>query len=52
MRVYAKCLDGEEEAARHRIGSELGIATDPPAAPSATEEDPEDDGQAPVPVPA
>jgi hypothetical protein len=48
MKVYAKCLDGEEETARHRIGSALGL---PEAAPS-TEDDDGDDGQAPVPVPA
>lgn len=37
MRVYAKCVYGQEEAARRRVEAALGLppAADEPAAPSA-----------------
>jgi hypothetical protein len=28
MKVYAKCVDGQEEAARHRVEAALGLVED------------------------
>jgi hypothetical protein len=29
LKVYAKCIDGQDEAARHRIEAALGLAQEP-----------------------
>ena len=53
MKVYAKCVDGEDEAARRRIGTALGLKP-PPAAPDGSTNRQAEDGEDAVgiPVPA
>ena len=52
LKVYAKCLDGQEDAARHRIEAALGQSSTARPERRPSDDQGDDDGEAPVPVPA